>query len=65
MLARLPFDWVLKATFHGFPHPLLEEMLEQTAMARKKMSPSGMHATVDVGRYLARAYGMGLTSGAK
>ncbi|CAM9166693.1 unnamed protein product [Ectocarpus fasciculatus] len=54
-----------KATFHGFPHPLLEEMLEQTAMARKKMSPSGMHATVDVGRYLARAYGMGLTSGAK
>ncbi|CAM9334475.1 unnamed protein product [Ectocarpus sp. 4 AP-2014] len=54
-----------KATFHGFPHPLLEEMLAQTAMARKKMSPSGMHATVDVGRYLARAYGKGLTSGAK
>ncbi|CAM9166515.1 unnamed protein product, partial [Hapterophycus canaliculatus] len=54
-----------KATFHGFPQPLLEEMLSQTAAARKKMPPNGVHVTVDVGRYLARAYGMGLTSGAQ
>lgn len=57
--------FMCKTTFHGFPHPLLEDMLAQTAAARKKMPPNKAHVTVDVGRYLAQAYGLGLASGAQ
>eukprot|EP00904_Undaria_pinnatifida_P012700 jgi/Undpi1/8560/HiC_scaffold_25.g11025.m1 len=55
-----------KGTFQGFPHPLLEEMMAQASAARKKIPPGGtVHVTVDVGRYLARAYGLGLSAGAR
>ncbi|CAM9232020.1 unnamed protein product [Pylaiella littoralis] len=54
-----------RTTFHGFPRPLLEEMLAQATAARKKMPPSRTHVTVDVGRSLARSYGLGLASGAR
>lgn len=55
-----------QATFHGFPHPLVEEMMSQTASARKKLPPGGVaHVAVDIGRYLAQAYGLGLSKGAR
>ena len=56
----------MQGTFQGFPHPLLEEMMAQASAARKKIPPGGtVHVTVDVGRYLARAYGLGLSAGAR
>lgn len=58
--------YLLQALFHGFPHPLLEEMMTMTAAARKRLPPSGtVHVNMDVGRHLARAYGVGLSRGAR
>lgn len=57
---------VPQATFQGFPHPIIEDMMAHSALARKKLPPGALsHVSIDVGRFFAQAYGLGLSKGAK
>lgn len=61
-----PFMGHDQTTFQGFSRPLIEDMMSQASVVRKKASPAGMgEVNVDVGRYFAHAYALGLARGAR
>ena len=40
--------------------------MAQSALTRKKLQPGGLaHVSVDIGHYFAKAYGLGLSKGAR